>query len=96
MMLLNILEGDNMAGIDKIYGTQEQYYELRDYLTKNHPDALRYLYPENYGCYDRPISNFPTKVDQWLLKRCPLEWVTDRIREQYNLDSRTNTIRNKQ
>jgi len=44
-----------------------------------------------YGEYDytddndRPISNFPEKIDKWLLKKCPLKWVTDRIKEQYGI-----------
>jgi len=29
------------------------------------------------------ISNFPEKVDMWLLENCPLDWVVNCIKEQY-------------
>jgi len=99
-----------MAAIDKIYGTQKQYSELRNWLKRNakimripigitlyangfegeeeyitaHP--IRFLYSVkgfNHSC--RPISNFPEKIDMWLLKNCPLKWVTDEIKEQYDI-----------
>lgn len=45
-----------------------------------------YLYPRN-GYYkgDRPISNFPEKIDKWLLKHCKIDWVIARIKAQYGL-----------
>ena len=74
-----------MAGIDKIYGSQAQYNELEEWLKANRPSALVHLYDKNaYSPIDRPISNFPTSVDKWLLKHCPLRWVEERIKEQYN------------
>ena len=33
----------------------------------------------------RPITNFTESNDMWLLEFCPIEWVIDRIREQYSL-----------
>lgn len=77
-----------MAGIDKIYGTNEQYDEFYSWAQKKEPSILDYFYPrddfvdEGYG---RPITNFPENVDMWLLKYCPLEFVVSRIRQQYNL-----------
>lgn len=45
-----------------------------------------YLYPRNgYDKNKRPISNFPEKIDKWLLKHCKIEWVVNRIKEQYGL-----------
>ena len=76
-----------MAGIDKIYGTDTQYDEFHAWVKLNKPDALKYFY-EARGYtdnVDRPITNFPEKIDKWLLKNCPLLWVTDRIKEQYGL-----------
>jgi hypothetical protein len=77
-----------MAGIDKIYGTQEQYKELRAFLVKRHRYALKYLWPED--CYTpgetRVISNFPVKVDMWLLKYCKIPWVIEAIKEQYGME----------
>jgi len=44
------------------------------------------LYPRNgYDKEYRPISNFPEAIDKWLLKKCDIEWVVNRIKEQYGL-----------
>ena len=75
-----------MAGIDKIYGTQEQYYEFLDWCTKNKPDATGYFYsadgyPESLQ--ERPISNFPEKIDRWLIENCEIPFVQKRLQQQY-------------
>ena len=76
-----------MAGIDKIYGTLEQYEELRAFLVKRHRFALKYMIPLKYQCCGDEviISNFPEKVDRWLLKYCKIPWVIKAIKEQYNI-----------
>lgn len=75
-----------MAGIDKIYGSDDQYNELRAWLTEHKPEALRHLYQEEYpnDWITRPISNFPEEIDMWLLDNCELDWVVSRLKEQYN------------
>lgn len=30
-----------------------------------------------------PMTNFPCKIDIWLIKHCPIKFVRDRLREQY-------------
>lgn len=105
-----------MAAIDKIYGTQKQYNELRNWLLENQKPiriaydynlvtingVLRkrniiykkvlptdYLYDKNgYDKLDRPIANFPEKIDKWLLKNCKIEWLINKIKEQYNLKNK--------
>jgi len=95
-----------MAAIDKIYGTQIQYNELKTWLKINQKPfkcwvgvsyssnkrkeiyemrlPTQYLYPKSgYDKNKRPISNFPENIDKWLLKNCPIEWVVNRIKEQY-------------
>jgi len=76
-----------MAAIDKIYGTEEQYAELKLWLQNNKPSAIKYLYMEGgwMNNEERPISNFPTRIDKWLLKNCSIKWVQERLREQYGL-----------
>ena len=80
-----------MAGIDKIYGTQKQYDQFITWCKKHHrrKKLHKYFYPvEGYEAskYERPITNFPKRHDMWLLKNCPFDWVTNRIKEQYGLD----------
>lgn len=97
-----------MAGIDKIYGTQKQYNEFKNWLKENQkPIKCRVefslfkgketpiykmvlptecLYPRNgYDKKERPISNFPEVIDKWLLKNCKIEWVVNKIKEQYGI-----------
>jgi len=78
-----------MAAIDKIYGTKEQYDEFRAWAQENKPEILRYFY-EWYDEWndgnEHPITNFPMAVDVWLFNNCPIKWVVDYIREQYDGD----------
>jgi hypothetical protein len=76
-----------MAGIDKIYGTNAQYDEFYAWAKENMPGYLGCFYPrDGYEEEHRPITNFPSNVDRWLLHTCPLRWVTDRIKEQYGME----------
>ncbi len=74
-----------MAGIDKIYGTTEQWDEFHTWMKQNKPDALWGFYPRNgyEDNNDRPITNFSQEVDRWLWKNCPIDWVLTRLSEQY-------------
>jgi len=75
-----------MAAIDKIYGTQEQYYELKKWLKENRPRAISELYPEeSFNKANRAISNFSSETDMWLIDNCPIEWVVDYIKDQYSM-----------
>lgn len=79
-----------MAAIDKIYGTYQQSVELWNWVQENKPEYLAYVTrPDTYkhlsDNYERPLSYFSEKADVWLLDNCPIEWVTDRIMEQYNI-----------
>lgn len=75
-----------MAAIDKIYGTTEQFDELYDWLEEHYQELLPCLYPRDgyTNDKDRPISNFPVYADKWLMANCPLDWVKEKILEQYN------------
>ena len=78
-----------MAAIDKIYGTKEQYDELRAYIAKTRPEALVYFY-EWHGGDDgltHQMTNFPEEIDMWLLESCPLGWVVEYVRDQYGLQA---------
>ncbi len=74
-----------MAGIDKIYGTQAQYDEFHAWMRKEKPEFLNYFYSRPLlpsGMF--PLTNFPSEIDTWLYNNCPLKWVQEAIREQYN------------
>ena len=78
-----------MASIDKIYATREQRQEFYDWCKANKPEALKYFYEwydEWNDGLDHPITCFPESIDIWLLHNCHIEWVLDRIREQYGED----------
>ena len=79
-----------MAAIDKIYGTPAQYYEFRAWCANHCPAAVDYFYPERYALRTDtngklPLTNFPERIDMWMLENCTLEWVVEYIMWQYNL-----------
>lgn len=83
-----------MAGIDKIYGTQDQWRELREWLKKYKPEYLKQVstifYIQEYDIKNDsgPISNFTKAADKWLFENCSLQWVVDSIRKKYSGDPR--------
>lgn len=74
-----------MAAIDKIYGSKGQWIELDKFLRKHKKhEWLKYLRTmPNNDSFDNPISNFPREVDMWLMDNCPLDFVQERLKEQY-------------
>lgn len=83
-----------MASIDKIYGTRKQLITFIKWLKENNKSYfLRYVSdPSNFGTADTPdfgiISNFTVYCDMYLLKNCPLKFITNRIKVQYNIKKR--------
>ena len=75
-----------MAAIDKIYATKAERDEFHQWCSGHKPDALPYFYDWKWsddGTY--PITNFPEDIDGWLVLNCPIEFVLERIGEQYGL-----------
>lgn len=75
-----------MAYIDKIYGSNEQWMELFDWLRfSNRPQYTRFMYcPFGMNSKtDRPITNTPVYVDRWLWDNCPLPFVKKRLKFMY-------------
>lgn len=77
-----------MASVDKIYATKDQYETFREWCNTYNKEALRYFYfweSEWNDELEHPITNFPERIDMWMLKNCPIDFVVKRIREQYGL-----------
>ncbi len=78
-----------MAAIDKIYGNKQQMQEFRNWCEENNSEALEYFYmwnPEQLkDSQNHCITNFPKRIDEWMLNNCPIKWVTDYIKEQYGI-----------
>jgi len=83
----------DLTAVDKIFGRYDQHDEFRRWCEEHNPDALQYFYEWYWSdCEKHPIAKFPTSVDMWMLKNCPIAWVVERIRNQYGLDQeRTRT-----
>jgi hypothetical protein len=76
-----------MAAIDKIYGNIEQYDLFYDWVKQSKPEFLRGFYPRDPDYYTsdiRPISNFREDADRWLIKNCNIDFVVERLKEQYD------------
>lgn len=76
-----------MASIDKIYGNALEYQEFYAWCESNYNSLCEYFYEPREDLEEhevRPLTNFPTDADVWLVKHCQIGWVLDRIREQYH------------
>jgi hypothetical protein len=75
-----------MAYIDKIYGNRHQWHQLHAFLVQTNVNALKYLYkqPEENSGDENPLSNFPDEINQFLWEKCPLDFVRNRLKEQYS------------
>lgn len=87
-----------MAGIDKTYLNWEEYLTLRKWLTKDVKKQIRKEIGFSFDCYrsyrkkdfgegglkELPIWNTPSLFDIWLAKNCKLEFIQDRLQEQYS------------
>lgn len=82
-----------MAAIDKIYGNKKQHEEFYNWCKENCPPALRWFYytpdeVEKFPIDDEDevvVANFPKEVDHFMLYNCDIDWVTERIWDQYGL-----------
>lgn len=85
-----------MAGIDKTYTKSwEEYQSLVEWckdksFTLKNGDVIRpssYIYEWDKKSFDGeeslPVWNTPTCLDIWLIRNCPLEFIQDRLKEQY-------------
>ena len=85
-----------MAAIDKTYTSSwKDYMSLvewckdKSFVLKN-GDVIR---PSNYiykwqeeefdGEHERPVWNTPVYLDIWLIRNCPIEFIQERLKEQY-------------
>jgi hypothetical protein len=88
-----------MAGIDKTYGNFDQYLKLKDWLIgKTYKDGKAVISPIDFLCdyncaksashtgKDFVFWNTPTYFDIWLMKNCPLDFIQERLHEQYDYD----------
>ena len=89
-----------MAGIDKIYGSIDNWVELYLWLKKNKPVFIKqFLYDcpsihpseeirsiPGFSEKQRMIGMFSEEADKFLYKNCPLKFVTRRLSEQYSAE----------
>ena len=78
-----------MATADKIYGTREQHKEFYEWCEENFPPAIHQFYDAD--AMDKnskiiPLTNFSYEIDLWMIENCPIEFVQDRLKEQYDYD----------
>lgn len=67
----------------EFYRWCEKFRELCRKETQKDIMSYFYVTPETYDtafdCYTDgvPITNFPTAIDKWLARHCPVRWVRD-------------------
>ena len=78
-----------MAGVDKIFGTVKQFYELKAWLDRCPVEGqhlkMNLYYPPKIakGTDEMVIANFTTAQDVWLIQNCPIDWMQERLQQQY-------------
>ena len=79
-----------MASIDKLFGTPEEYDIFYKWCQENIPLALQYFTPREYKIkHNHSMTLFPESVDMVLLEHCPIEFITEQIKDQYGLNDET-------
>lgn len=77
-----------MAAIDKIYGTLEQYQQFKQWCEKHNPKLLSYFYnldTQNMNeDQEYMISNFPCWADYYLMRKCNIPFVVERLHQQHS------------
>lgn len=72
-----------MAAIDKIYGTHDEWIQLRDWLRAHYPHGLERIYPEPPADGEEyHLSNFDVGTDMFLRDHCDIPFVRDSLRKQ--------------
>jgi len=73
-----------MAGIDKIYGTYQQWCEFHNWVSiSKRPQYCQYFYPTPTYGQKGAIAQMPKRADRWLRDNCPIKFVQKRLKEQY-------------
>jgi hypothetical protein len=84
-----------MAGIDKTYVSWEQYKRIKEFFTPEMKEKqkkdLRFYF--GYASWkesdfkknddELPVWNTPTIVDLWLAQNCKLDFIQERLHQQY-------------
>lgn len=83
-----------MAGIDKTYCNYEQYKQVIQFFTKEmkakQKQDLGFYFgyaqwnKKDFGNLELPLWNTPSLVDLWLAQNCKLDFVQERLKEQYS------------
>ena len=76
-----------MAAVDKIFGRKEQRDEFYNWCRENKPEICKlfYTWDDKKGKV-QTLTNLPEELDMWLLENCTIKFVTNRIKEQYDLE----------
>lgn len=83
-----------MASIDKLYGNRQQYNEFHSWLTEHNPQLLTKLFDPNMFDDQNKliIAMFDESEDEWLYVNCGIQFVIDRLNEQYSYKTRINWL----
>jgi hypothetical protein len=63
----------------RLCSTKEQYAELYKWLAKNHASILRYFL--GFESDDSPFCVLPKSSVIYLKRKCPIQWVQEKIKE---------------
>jgi len=76
-----------MAACDNLYGNKKEWKELHDFLAKTNPKWIKlYMKNEPEGDEEERIC-YIADIQGWLMKNCPLEWVKERLEDNFSIQT---------
>ncbi len=84
-----------MAAIDKMFGTQAEHDQLRNWISRHRPKWRLYIYHDATHLpleAERSIAVFSVSQDKWLARKCKLPVVRRNLERQYGASSPVGKI----
>ena len=72
-----------MAACDNLYGTEDQWHELFDFLYDYKAEYLKYMKPCQRGSEDNFRLCYIADIQGWLVKNCKLKWVQEELNDNF-------------
>ena len=74
-----------MAACDNLYGNKKEWQEFHDFLAPIRPKWVKkYMRSQPQGDDEVRICYIP-EIQGWLIENCPLDWVKERLIENFDV-----------
>lgn len=74
-----------MAACDNLYGNRKEWFELYAFLALTHPEWIEQYMGEAPEEGEEVRICYIADIQGYLIENCPLEWVTERLNDNFNI-----------